>query len=110
MQIFVKRIVDLRSELPDNHMLFLDYLNKNQRLPRSIQLKTEDIWLESTMEEAGIDAKEFKAHSLRTTASTRTVFVGIQIGQVKLYSNWSMPSRMFNDYYYKEINTNEELT
>ncbi|KAG1180686.1 hypothetical protein G6F71_000043 [Rhizopus microsporus] len=53
------------------------------------------------MHDSGININKFKAHSLRSAASTKAVSLGVTIEQIKLHANWSLSSNTFEDYYYR---------
>ncbi|KAG1201467.1 hypothetical protein G6F70_003144 [Rhizopus microsporus] len=87
--------------LEEEHTLFLAYLGNGRTSAKSIQPKTVSRWLEGIMQDSGINTNKYKAHSLRSAASTKAVSLGVPIEQIKLHANWSLTSNTFEDYYYR---------
>jgi hypothetical protein len=100
---FMDRTASLRHGLPDDHILFLIEIEKGEQV-HSIKPATAASWIQQTVQEAGIDTKVYKAHSLRAAASTWAVMHGHKIEQVKKHANWSSNSGAFEKYYYKPFN------
>ena len=73
-----------------------------------IKPATAASWIQQTMQEADIDTKVYKAHSLRAAASTWAVVHGYKIEQVKKHANWSSNSDTFEKHYYKPFNKFQE--
>ncbi|CEG80004.1 hypothetical protein RMATCC62417_14401 [Rhizopus microsporus] len=97
----------LRHGLPDDHTLFLAGIEKGEQV-HSIKPAATASWIQQTMQEAGIDTKVYKAHSLRAAASTWAVMHGHKIEQVKKHANWSSNSDAFEKYYCKLFNKFQE--
>ncbi|KAG1126788.1 hypothetical protein G6F38_013720 [Rhizopus arrhizus] len=53
------------------------------------------------MELAGIDTSVYKAHSIRSAASTKAIESGHTPEEVKEHANWSQNSYTMERYYYK---------
>ena len=104
LKAFVQRTKDFRISLEEEHILFLAYLGNGRTSAKSIQPKTASRWLEGTMQDSGINTNKYKAHSLRSAASTKAVSLGVPIEQIKLHANWSLTSNTFEDYYYRPRN------
>ncbi|CEG82904.1 hypothetical protein RMATCC62417_16895 [Rhizopus microsporus] len=96
-----------RTLLEEKRTLFLTRLDSGRTPVRSIQLKAANRWPEGMMKDSGINAKKFKAHSLRSTASTDAVSLGVPLEKVKLHANWSLMSNMVEKYYYRPRNKHE---
>ncbi|KAG2201090.1 hypothetical protein INT47_010842 [Mucor saturninus] len=59
--------------------------------------------LSISMQEAGIDTKTYKPHSIRAASSTKVIQLGNFIQKVKSHANWSLNSNTFKKYYYKPV-------
>ncbi|CEI91406.1 hypothetical protein RMCBS344292_05694 [Rhizopus microsporus] len=97
----------LRHGLPDDHTLFLEEIEKGEQV-YSIKPATAASWIQQTMQDAGIDTKVYKAHSLRAAASMWAVMYDHKIEQVKKHTNWSSNPDTFEKYYYKPFNKFQE--
>lgn len=90
----------LRQQLPEDHTLFLAYINDHSKVS-SVRSSTVTGWIKNFMEEAGIDTSNYKPHSIRSASSTKAVGKGLSIEAVKQHANWSRKACTFEDYYYK---------
>jgi integrase len=90
-----------RTHLPEDHTLFLAYVDCPTKHPSSVRPVTIANWVKSHMERAGIDTTKFKAHSIRAAASTRAVQAGIPIQTVKIHAGWSLRTSTFEEVYLK---------
>ncbi|CEP10666.1 hypothetical protein [Parasitella parasitica] len=97
---FVTRSRTLRCDLPEDHTLFLANIDDGNSC-RSIRPSTAATWLTTLMKASGVDTNVFKAHSLRSAASTKAVQRGVPIQTVKEHANWSLSANTFEKYYYK---------
>lgn len=97
----------LRSKLPENHTLFLAYIF-DASATKSVLPSTIANWVKKNMEEVGIDIRKYKAHSLRSAASTFAVQQGSSIQKIKQHANWSTRSDTFEKFYYKPFNSHSE--
>ncbi|CEI87698.1 hypothetical protein RMCBS344292_02107 [Rhizopus microsporus] len=77
---FMDRTASLRHGLPDNHTLFLADIEKGEQI-YSIKPATAASWIQQTMQEAGIDTKVYKLHSLRAAASTWAEYMVIRLNK-----------------------------
>ncbi|KAG2192273.1 hypothetical protein INT47_003862, partial [Mucor saturninus] len=98
---FVTRTTSKRKNLPEEHTLFLAYIDSDTQAATSIKPTTVANWVKSAMKLAGIDTKAYQAHSVRAAASTKAVELGHSIQDVKKHANWSLNSHTFEDFYYK---------
>ncbi|OAD73233.1 hypothetical protein PHYBLDRAFT_65833 [Phycomyces blakesleeanus NRRL 1555(-)] len=91
-----------RESLPEDHILFLTYLDKSyeQGTPTSIRPFTLVSWVKAHMVKESV-SESFLPHSLRSAASTKAVFLGNSSNKVKTHVGWSLTSNSFEDYYYK---------
>ncbi|KAG0931393.1 hypothetical protein G6F32_011682 [Rhizopus arrhizus] len=90
----------VRQQLPEDHTLFLAYINDNNKVS-SVRASTISGWIKNSMAEAGIDTSNYKPHSIRSASSTKAVEKGSSIEEVKQHANWSRRAFTFEDYYYK---------
>ncbi|KAG1063907.1 hypothetical protein G6F42_027112 [Rhizopus arrhizus] len=105
---FISRTLPLRQNLPADHTLFLGYLNDESKVT-SIRPSRVSNWLKQVMQQAGIDTR-YKAHSIRSAASTKAVTKGNTITDVKKHANWSLHTNTFETYYYKPSSANSTST
>ena len=93
---------DCRKSLPEDHSLFLTYLQEGSRQeePGSAQPTTIVDWIKAHMKKAGIK-EDYKPHSIRSAVSTKAVMLENSIQNVKDHANWSQGSNTFEKYYYK---------
>ena len=56
-------------------------------------------WLLSAMQGAGIDTASFKAHSVRSAASTDLLKKGLSLCQILKRADWSQNSKTFEMFY-----------
>ncbi|KAG0848661.1 hypothetical protein G6F17_011455 [Rhizopus arrhizus] len=97
---FLSLTTELRKDLPDDHTLFLTYID-SPKVSTSVRPTTVANWIKTAMEAAGVDTNAFQAHSIRAASSTKAVELGHQIQDVKKHANWSLNSNTFEKYYYK---------
>ncbi|KAG1450436.1 hypothetical protein G6F56_008351 [Rhizopus delemar] len=97
---FIPNTAILRKDLPEDHTLFLTYIDSPKN-STSVKPKTIANWVKTAMTEAGIDTKEYQAHSIRAASSTKAVELGHSIQEVKKHANWSLNSNTFEQYYFK---------
>jgi hypothetical protein len=90
-----------RTHLPEDHTLFLAYVDSPIKHASSVRPVTIANWVKSHMERASIDTTKFIAHSIRAAASTRAVQAGIPIQTVKLHAGWSLRTSTFEEVYLK---------
>ena len=98
---FVTKTAHLRESLHDDHTLFLAYIDSPQKLPMSVRPTTVTNWVKETLGKAGINTKDYQAHSVRAASSTKAVELGHSIQEVKKHANWSLNSNTFENFYYK---------
>jgi hypothetical protein len=98
---FITQTANLRKRLPEDHTLFLAYIDSTTKAPTSVRPTTLANWIKTAMESAGIDTQGYKPHSIRAAASTKAVDLGHTIQDVKKHANWSLNSNTFENYYYK---------
>ena len=98
---FVTKTAHLRKDLPEDHTLFLAYIDSNQKPTMSVRPTTVANWVKAAMGKAGIDIKDYQAHSIRAASSTKAVELGYSIQDVKKHVNWSLNSNTFENFYYK---------
>ena len=67
-----------------------------------VQTCTIARWLRETMEEAGIDTSHYKAHSVRSAATSKAREKGLSTNQIMKAANWSN-ANTFQRYYNKDI-------
>ncbi|KAG1325360.1 hypothetical protein G6F62_008593 [Rhizopus arrhizus] len=97
---FMAKSEHLRRNLPDDHTLFLAYINDPGKVD-SVSKSTVASWVQKTMTSAGIDTTKYKAHSIRSASSTKAVEKGVAIPRVKMHANWSLRSNTFEKHYLK---------
>ena len=97
---FIQRSTPLRVNLPEDHGLFLAYINEPDKV-KSASPSTVTTWVSTIMEKAGIDTSIYKPHLMRAASSTKAVENGIPVAQVKQHANWSHRSDTFEKHYYK---------
>lgn len=68
---FVTKTAHLRENLPENHTLFLAYIDSNQKPIMSVRPTTVSNWIKAAMGKAGIDIKDYEAHSIKAASSTK---------------------------------------
>jgi site-specific recombinase XerD len=95
--VFAQKSVQHRQHLPEDHTLFLSYLGIDEKPSRQ---STVANLIQTEMKKVGIDTR-FKAHSIRSAASTKAVHRGSSIQAVKQHANWSLTSNTFERYHYK---------
>src|SRR3972149_341629 len=98
---FVTKTAHLRQNLPEDHTLFLAYIESNKKPTTSVRPTTVANWVKAAMEKAGIDIKDYQAHAIRAASSTKAVELGHSIQDVKKHANWSLNSNTFENFYYK---------
>ena len=98
---FVTKTAHLREGMPDDHTLFLAYIDSPQKLPMSVRPTTVANWVKEALGKAGINTKDYQAHSVRAASSTKAVELGHSIQEVKKHANWSLNSNTFENFYYK---------
>ncbi|KAG0916909.1 hypothetical protein G6F33_001963 [Rhizopus arrhizus] len=72
-------------ETPDH---LFSTIEVDTKATTSVQPSTVGKWVQTAMEKAGVD-KRYKAHSLRSTTSTKAVMLRASIDQVKDHTSWS---------------------
>ncbi|KAG1135531.1 hypothetical protein G6F38_012729 [Rhizopus arrhizus] len=80
---FIQRTQSLRQNLPDDHTLFLTYLDNKNKTSSSVRPSTVSSWVKQIMTEAGIDTTVYKAHSIRSASSTKAIELGISQDKVE---------------------------
>lgn len=87
LQDFMKKTKTLRENLllPEEHTLFLAYTTDNTKVT-SIRSSTLAAWIKDILKKAGIDP-QFKAHFIRSAASTRAIEEGNTIQDIKKHAN-----------------------
>lgn len=109
LDLFLQRTKPLRDDLDEDRALFLAFIeDDNKRRP--IQPGTATSWIQAVMTGAGIDTEVYKAHSIRSAASTWAVKHGHKVDQTKDHANWSRNSDTFKKYYYKPLTRFKEST
>lgn len=53
------------------------------------------------MQAAGIGAKVYGPHSIRSASSTKAAELGNEVDKIKKYANWSLSANTFERFYYK---------
>ncbi|EIE75930.1 hypothetical protein RO3G_00634 [Rhizopus delemar RA 99-880] len=101
LQSFLNKTSQFRTNLPEDHALFLTYLEQEDKKSSSVRPSTITNWIKSAMQDAGIDTKHFQAHSIRSASSTKAVELGRSIQDVKKHANWGLNSNTFEKLYYK---------
>ncbi|KAG0737656.1 hypothetical protein G6F22_008448 [Rhizopus arrhizus] len=98
----MQKTADIRKSLPQEHSLFLTYLqdDKQDEESKSAAPSTIANWIKTHMKKAGIN-EAYKPHSIRSAVSTKAVMLGNSIEKVKDHANWSQASNTFEKYYYK---------
>ncbi|OAD73158.1 hypothetical protein PHYBLDRAFT_145564 [Phycomyces blakesleeanus NRRL 1555(-)] len=98
--LFMLRTQQKRQSLPEDHTLFLTYLDKSseQGTPTSIRPSTLASWVKSHMVKAGV-SESISPHSLRLAASTKAVLLGNSPNKVKTHAGWSLTSNSFKNCY-----------
>ncbi|KAG1052102.1 hypothetical protein G6F43_005742 [Rhizopus delemar] len=87
LQSFLNKTSQFRTNLPEDHALFLTYLEQEDKKSSSVRPSTITNWIKSAMQDAGIDTKHFQAHSIRSASSTKAVELGHSIQDVKKHAN-----------------------
>ena len=64
-------------------------------------------WVLKMLAQAGIDTGKFKAHSMRSAASSKVAKLGLRMKEVLDNGNWSREST-WQRFYHKEIETTEQ--
>ncbi|KAG1295637.1 hypothetical protein G6F64_013295 [Rhizopus arrhizus] len=102
LEKFMQKTADIRKSLPQEHSLFLTYLqdDKKDEESKSAAPSTIANWIKTHMKKAGIN-EAYKPHSIRSAVSTKAVMLGNSIEKVKDHANWSQASNTFEKYYYK---------
>jgi hypothetical protein len=107
-----KKTEHLRSELPDEHTVFLAYVNNPSKV-RSIQPSTVANIIKQDTQEACIDTQVHGPHSFRSALSTKAVQLGHKIDNVKKHANWSLSADMFERFYFRPLHqerTSQRIT
>lgn len=97
---FISKTAILCKNLPEDHTLFLTYIDSSKN-STSVKPTTIANWVKTAMTEAGIDTKEYQAHSILAASSTKAVELGHSIQEVKKRANWSLNSNTFEQHYFK---------
>ncbi|KAG1277773.1 hypothetical protein G6F66_012208 [Rhizopus arrhizus] len=100
---FIQRTQSYRQNLPEDHTLFLTYLDNKNKTSSSVRPSTVSSWVKQIMTEAGIDTTVYKAHSIRSASSTKAIELGYSQDKVEEHANWSKKANAFSKYYYKPI-------
>ncbi|KAG1455810.1 hypothetical protein G6F55_006855 [Rhizopus delemar] len=101
LKYFLDKTSQYRTNLPEDHTLFLTYLEQEDKKSSSVHPSTIANWIKSAMQDAGIDTKHFQAHSIQSASSTKAVELGHSIQDVKKHANWGLNSNTFEKFYYK---------
>ncbi|KAG0734302.1 hypothetical protein G6F57_016664 [Rhizopus arrhizus] len=83
---FLSKTAELRKDLPDDHTLFLTYID-SPKVSTSVRPTTVANWIKTAMEAAGVDTNAFQAHSIRSASRTKAVELGHKIQAVKKHAN-----------------------
>lgn len=83
---FITRTANFRQDLPEDHTLFLTYIDSNKKPSTSVKPTTVANWIKTAMAKAGIDIKDHNAHSVRAASSTKAVELGHSIQDVKKHA------------------------
>jgi hypothetical protein len=70
---------------------------------KAVSTSTLARWLKNVLSMAGIDIKEFKAHSFRGASSSAAVKAGCKISDILKTANWSS-SKNFKTFYLRDVN------
>ncbi|KAG1435637.1 hypothetical protein G6F56_013898 [Rhizopus delemar] len=98
----------LRGEFNEDHKFFLVYINHpNKKTNTNCRINN---WYmrKGYFRMAGVDTKQFKAHSTRSASSTKAFMAGIDMTKLKQHTNWSLRTNTFEKYYLKPPNQHEE--
>lgn len=92
------------------------YLNKTESLRKNDTLfitfkkphdtattQTLSRWIKSTLNDCGIDASVFTAHSTRHAATSRAHQMGVNIDIIRRTAGWSGTSKTFGRFYHRTI-------
>jgi hypothetical protein len=110
LELFLERSTHRREGLPEDHTLFLAYIDHPKKQSCSIGEKTLAKWLKDVLEEAGTDTTEYTAHSYGAAAATKTIQQGAPIELVKKHANWSLNGNTLEKYYYKSFDQHRMAT
>ncbi|WP_206340422.1 hypothetical protein, partial [Blastococcus litoris] len=58
---FVTKTTHLRQHLPEDHTLFLTYIDSDNKPTSSVRPSTVANWVKTVMGNAGVDIQDFKA-------------------------------------------------
>lgn len=92
----------MRANLPTDHALFLAHIDKPEQVA-PIRPSTMSSWVVLVVERSGVNITIYKAHSIRSAASTKAVEKGHSIQAVKEHDGWSLNLNTFERFYYKPI-------
>lgn len=67
-------------------------------------------WVKDTLNKSGIDTSVFSAHSTRHASTSKANQKGINIDLIRNTAGWSDKSKVFANFYNKEIINSEEYT
>ncbi|CEI93114.1 hypothetical protein RMCBS344292_07357 [Rhizopus microsporus] len=98
--LFITKTEHLRSELPEDHSLFLVYLMEPSKLRPLNPISVANI-VKKHMQAAGIDTKIYGPHSIRSASSTKATELGNKIDKTKKHANWSLSANVLERFYYK---------
>ncbi|KAG1318524.1 hypothetical protein G6F62_012312 [Rhizopus arrhizus] len=106
---FIQKTFHFRQDLPEDHTLFLTYLDDRKQTTSIIPMTVAN-WIKTDMKEAGIDTNKYTPRSIRSASSTKAIQMGFSFKEVKDHANWSNNSQTMEKYYYKPNNKDRTST
>ena len=80
---------------------------KNSIYHDPVVKRTVANWVLKMLDLSGIDTKKFKAHSLRSSSTSKVANEGIKVGDILSMGNWSSES-VWQKFYHKRVKSSGE--
>ncbi|CAH2086588.1 unnamed protein product [Euphydryas editha] len=91
--------IDKTSNIRKCEKLFIAYKKPHNY----VSSQTLSRWIKNTLENSGIDISIFSAHSTRHAATSAAKRMGVNIETIRRTAGWSSTSRVFAQFYNREI-------
>lgn len=103
LKIYIDKTKEIRLQNCDQ--LLISFVKPHGQ----VTSQTISRWLCTVLKLAGIDVKEFSAHSYRHAASSTAANRGVNVDVIMKSVGWSATSKTFATFYHKPIVTNNML-
>ena len=98
---YIRRTKHIRN----SKYLLISYIKPHNQVTSA----TISRWLRTLMARAGIDTNTFKAHSVRSAASSKAMMINVPLKTILTSAGWSSDST-FKKYYYKTVKPQRDMT